>query len=100
MRRVPGELSVPTERNSSTEWVKSQGRFDRVSTLLTIVGAMYRPLAAGKNGGFRRGMPRLPSSDSMRAVSSPTMYAPAPQCRTMSTLKSVPRMFLPTSPAA
>jgi hypothetical protein len=45
----------------------------RVSTLLTIVGCMYRPLTAGKYGGLRRGMPRRPSRLSMRAVSSPTM---------------------------
>jgi hypothetical protein len=44
-----------------------------VSTLLTIVGCWYRPMAAGKYGGFRRGMPRFPSRLSMRAVSSPTM---------------------------
>ena len=49
------------------------GRFDSVSTLLTIVGCRYRPLAAGKNGGFSRGMPRSPSRLSMSAVSSPTM---------------------------
>ena len=36
----------------------------------------------------------------MRAVSSPTTYAPAPQWSTMSTLKFVPRMFLPMYPAA
>ena len=36
----------------------------------------------------------------MSAVSSPTTYAPAPHCMTMSTEKSVPRMFLPTYPAA
>ncbi len=31
------------------------------------------------NGGFVRGWPRLPSSDSSSAVSSPQMYAPAPR---------------------
>ena len=30
------------------------------------------------NGGFSRGMPFLPSSDSSKAVSSPQIYAPAP----------------------
>jgi hypothetical protein len=49
------------------------GTLDSVSTLLTMVGCMYRPLAAGKNGGLSRGMPRLPSRLSMSAVSSPTM---------------------------
>src|SRR5437899_3045702 len=35
------------------------------------------PAAAGK-GGLIRGLPRLPSIEFMRAVSSPQMYAPAP----------------------
>ena len=43
-----------------------------VSTLLTTVGDAYRPEIAG-NGGFERGWPRLPSSDSSSAVSSPQM---------------------------
>ena len=37
------------------------------------------------NGGFVRGWPRLPSSDSSSAVSSPQMYAPAPRWRTIVT---------------
>ena len=37
------------------------------------------------NGGFERGWPRLPSSDSSSAVSSPQMYAPAPRWRTIVT---------------
>lgn len=49
-----------------------------VSTLLTVVGQPKRPISAG-NGGFRRGLPCLPSMDSMSAVSSPQMYAPAPR---------------------
>ena len=94
--RVPFEVSAPSSVKAAAPLPMIHGTLDSVSTLLTIVGCMYRPLAAGKNGGLRRGMPRLPSSDSMSAVSSPTMYAPAPQCRTTSTEKSVPRMFLPT----
>lgn len=43
------------------------------------------PTSAGK-GGFRRGLPCLPSMDSMSAVSSPQIYAPAP--RTTNTSKS------------
>ena len=50
---------------------------------------------AGK-GGFVRGWPRLPSSDSSRPVSSPQMYAPAPRCNTMVRSKPEPRRFLPT----
>ena len=40
------------------------------STLLTVVGHPQTPIAAG-NGGFKRGWPFLPSSDSISAVSSP-----------------------------
>lgn len=36
------------------------------------------PTLAGK-GGFKRGLPCLPSIDSIMAVSSPQMYAPAPR---------------------
>ena len=43
-----------------------------VSTLFTTVGDASRPCTAG-NGGFVRGWPRLPSSDSSSAVSSPQM---------------------------
>ena len=44
-------------------------------------GSMFpkAPAFAG-NGGFMRGSPRLPSSESSSAVSSPQMYAPAPEC--------------------
>ena len=48
------------------------GAFISVSTLLISVGPWYRPWTAG-NGGFRRGLPRLPSSESSSAVSSPQM---------------------------
>ena len=43
-----------------------------VSTLLTTVGEAYSPATAG-NGGFSRGWPRRPSSESSSAVSSPQM---------------------------
>src|SRR5215208_1058338 len=55
-----------------------------VSTLFTTVGEAKTPEIAG-NGGFERGCPRLPSSDSMSAVSSPQMYAPAPRWSTIVT---------------
>ena len=42
------------------------------------------------NGGFERGCPRLPSSDSSRPVSSPQMYAPAPRWMTISTSPRIP----------
>ncbi len=43
-----------------------------VSTLATVVGQPKTPMSAGK-GGFRRGLPCLPSKDSIKAVSSPQM---------------------------
>ena len=70
--RVPGDVSVPIVVKVELPSRAMNGRFDNVSTLLTIVGCPYRPTAAGKYGGFRRGMPRSPSSDSISAVSSPT----------------------------
>ncbi len=51
----------------------------KVSTLLSSVGLAHAPATAG-NGGFMRGIPRLPSSESSKAVSSPHSYAPAPEC--------------------
>ena len=60
-----------------------------VSTLLISVGAAYRPETAGY-GGRERGCPRLPSSDSSSADSSPQMYAPAPRWRTIVTPPSSP----------
>ncbi len=72
-RRVPFEFSAPRSANAAPPLLTIHGRLDSVSTLLTTVGCRYRPLAAGKYGGLRRGRPRLPSSDSMSAVSSPTM---------------------------
>jgi hypothetical protein len=71
--RVPGAFSVPRAVKAAAPWFRIHGRLASVSTLFTTVGWRYRPLAAGKNGGLRRGMPRLPSRLSMRAVSSPTM---------------------------
>jgi len=43
-----------------------------VSTLLIVVGMPNTPTAAG-NGGLIRGLPRLPSSEFISAVSSPQM---------------------------
>ncbi len=71
--RMPGDASDPTALKASPPFSTIHGRLDSVSTLFTIVGCRYRPLAAGKNGGFSRGMPRLPSRLSMSPVSSPTM---------------------------
>ena len=58
--------------------------FANVSTLFSSVGQPHNPLSAG-NGGRGRGVPRLPSTDAISAVSSPHTNAPAPM--RMSTLK-------------
>ena len=48
------------------------GTCEKVSTLFTVVGMPKAPNCAGK-GGFLRGWPFLPSSDSSSPVSSPQM---------------------------
>ena len=48
------------------------GTCEKVSTLFTVVGMPNAPYWAGK-GGFLRGWPFLPSSDSSSPVSSPQM---------------------------
>jgi hypothetical protein len=70
-----------------------------VSTLLTTVGDAYRPEIAG-NGGFERGCPRSPSSDSSSAVSSPQMYAPAPRWTTIVTSPRISGRSFSSSSAA
>src|SRR5687767_8483231 len=69
-----------------------------VSTLLIVVGMPNTPDTAG-NGGLMRGLPRLPSREFIRAVSSPQMYAPAPLCTHTSTRLPEPMAFLPMTPA-
>src|SRR5436190_10575671 len=64
-----------------------------VSTLLIVVGCANTPDTAG-NGGLIRGLPRFPSSDSISAVSSPQMYAPAPRwTQTLIVLPDPPTFF-------
>ena len=53
-------------------FLRMGGTAARVSTLLIVVGRPNTPAAAG-NGGLIRGLPRLPSIEFMRAVSSPQM---------------------------
>jgi len=48
------------------------GAITNVSTLLMTVGLLCRPWVTGK-GGLLRGSPRLPSSASSSADSSPQM---------------------------
>ena len=65
-------LGLPKEANQVPPLLQMLGATATVSTLVTVVGQPKTPTSAGK-GGLRRGLPCLPSSDSMRAVSSPQM---------------------------
>src|ERR1700678_459973 len=96
---VPPEVAGPSPANHAAPLRMMGGTEAKLWVLLMVVGLPNNPKLAG-NGGLKRGLPGLPSSDSKRAVSSPQMYAPAPTniCRSKST--PVPRMFLPSSPAA
>src|SRR5207302_7842458 len=75
------------------------GTLANVSALLMTVGPPQSPTTAG-NGGRMRGTPRLPSSDSISADSSPTSYAPAPPCQYTSKSYPLPKIFLPRKPRA
>ena len=44
---VPGDFSVPTERNQSDPWARIAGRLDTVSRLFTSVGGSSLPPSAG-----------------------------------------------------
>ena len=57
-----------------------------------VFGMPNTPATAG-NGGLIRGLPRLPSSEFISAVSSPQMYAPAPRWSTMSIRLPEPKAF-------
>jgi hypothetical protein len=65
-----------------------------VSTLLISVGCAHNPATAGY-GGRGRGVPRLPSTEAIRAVSSPHTNAPAPTRISTSKLNVDSAMPLP-----
>merc|ERR1719414_700350 len=67
---VPLFRSRPKPANQSPPRRQIVGATAIVSTLFTVVGQPKTPTSAGK-GGFKRGLPALPSRDSMRDVSSP-----------------------------
>ena len=67
---VPVERSIPILAYSAPEFITIHGTAAIDSTLFTTVGFCHNPLIAGK-GGLIRGFPLFPSSDSIRAVSSP-----------------------------
>ena len=69
---VPWFLSRPKPANHLAPLRMIVGATATVSTLATVEGHPKSPTSAG-NGGFKRGLPCLPSRDSMRAVSSPQM---------------------------
>mmetsp|Transcript_11728 Transcript_11728/g.40812 ORF Transcript_11728/g.40812 Transcript_11728/m.40812 type:complete len:211 (+) Transcript_11728:434-1066(+) len=96
---VPALFLRPKPANHSGPRLRMVGATATVSTLVTVVGQPYSPTPAG-NGGFRRGLPVLPSRDSIRAVSSPQMYAPAPKWTLMSKSMPLPHAFLPRKPAS
>src|SRR6516164_1889651 len=68
----PVDRPVPIPANQAAPLVTIDGTDAIDSTLLITVGQEYRPSTAG-NGGFSRGWPRKPSSESSSAVSSPQM---------------------------
>src|ERR1700691_4200163 len=98
-RRVPPFLGVPNLAYQSAPPRIMCGTLASVSALLMTVGPPQSPTTAG-NGGRMRGMPRLPSSDSISADSSPTSYAPAPPCQYTSNFRPLPKMFAPRNPRA
>src|SRR3990170_6157513 len=95
---VPVLFSVPRLLNHSAPCKIMGGILAYVSTLLSTDGLSQRPFTAG-NGGLGLGIPRFPSIERMRAVSSPHTNAPAPRYILRSKSKPLLRIFLPRSPA-
>jgi len=91
---VPLLLSVPQAAYLSAPFRMIQGTLAKVSTLLMLVGFPHNPFTAGK-GGLGRGVPRFPSMEAMRAVSSPQTKAPAPSFSFTSKAMVEPKMFWP-----
>src|SRR5690349_18902269 len=67
---VPLLFSVPKLAYQSAPFLRIGATLANVSTLLSNVGQPHSPLSAGK-GGRGRGVPRLPSTEAISAVSSP-----------------------------
>src|ERR1039457_7152477 len=74
---VPLLFSVPIPANQAAPLRTMGATLANVSTLLMRVGLSHRPDSAGY-GGRGRGVPRFPSMEAIRAVSSPHPNAPAP----------------------
>ena len=94
---VPLLFGVPSDANQAPPLRTMTGTFASVSTLLMIVGLPKMPRSKG-NGGFCRGSPRFPSTECMRAVSSPQTKAPAPIRISTSKANVVPMTFGPRRP--
>ena len=67
---IANYFGVPMAASHSPPCSRIAGTFAYVSTLVISVGWPQRPLSDGY-GGRARGVPRPPSIDAMRAVSSP-----------------------------
>lgn len=63
---VPEFLGLPNDANQAPPLRQIEGATATVSTFDTVVGQPKTPISAG-NGGLRRGLPCLPSRDSIRA---------------------------------
>src|SRR5215831_2276135 len=93
---VPLLFSVPIPENHAAPFRTIGATFANVSTLLISVGHPHSPLSAG-NGGRGRGVPRLPSTDIISAVSSPQTNAPAPIRKSTLKLNGDSKMPLPNN---
>ena len=69
---VPPAFGTPSSANHFAPLRRIAGTDAKLRVLLIVVGLPYKPKFAG-NGGLKRGLPGLPSSDSSSAVSSPQM---------------------------
>jgi hypothetical protein len=67
---VPAFFGLPKDSNQEAPLLRIVGHTATVSTLVTVVGQPYTPALAG-NGGLSLGRPGFPSSDSIKADSSP-----------------------------
>ena len=96
---VPLLFSVPYSLNQSAPFCMIRPTQVRVSTLLMMVGLLQRPETAG-NGGRGVGIPRSPSIDWIRAVSSPQTKAPAPSLILILKPNPEPRISSPNKPCS
>ena len=76
---VPRLFGRPKDENQEAPRRIIVGQTATVSTFVTVVGQLKTPGLAG-NGGFSLGFPGFPSRLSIKPVSSPQIYAPAPLC--------------------